>query len=264
MDIKILVATHKDYFMPEDKMYLPIHVGKALHPDVDLGYQSDADGENISKLNPYFCELTALYWGWKNLRCDYMGLAHYRRHFCLRKNGTNWESVLTQKQAEFLCQNYDVVLPKKRNYYFQSIAKHYAKTHYKEHIELTRDIIAKSYPEYLHSYDKVMKGTKAHMFNMFIMKKTLADEYCAWLFDILFKLEPLINVNELDAFQARLFGRISEILLDVWITKNRYKVKEINYVHIGPYNFMGKVSDFLKAALFGKKYLHSGGGKINK
>lgn len=263
MDIKILVATHKDYFMPDDKMYLPIQVGKALHPDIDLEYQSDAEGGNISEKNPYFCELTAMYWGWKNLNCDYVGLAHYRRHFSLRKDGTNWESVLTQKQAEYLCQNYDIILPKKRNYYFQSIGKHYAKTHYKEHLDLTREIIAKDYPDYLHAFDKVMKGTKAHMFNMFIMKKSLADEYCKWLFDILFKLEPLVHAERLDAFQARLFGRISELLLDVWINKNKYKTMEINYVHIGPYNFWTKVEVFMKASLFGDKYNKSiQGGKI--
>ncbi len=26
-DIKIIVATHKEFRMPEDKMYLPVHVG---------------------------------------------------------------------------------------------------------------------------------------------------------------------------------------------------------------------------------------------
>lgn len=35
-DICIAVATHKAYRMPEDSMYLPLQVGKALHPDVDL------------------------------------------------------------------------------------------------------------------------------------------------------------------------------------------------------------------------------------
>lgn len=259
MNIKILVATHKDYFMPEESMYLPVCVGKALHPERDFGFQSDADGDNISAKNPYFCELTALYWAWKNLKSDYLGLAHYRRHFSFRKNGTNWESVLTKKQAEYLCENSDIILPKKRNYLFQTIEQHYAKTHYKEHLELTRQIISEVCPEYLPAYDKVLKSTKAHMFNMFIMKRQLADDYCAWLFNILFKLEPLVHADKLDAFQARLFGRISEILLDVWILKNDYKVREINYVHIGPYDFWTKVKVFLKASFLGKKYSGSVG-----
>lgn len=51
MDIKILVASHKKAEMPEDSMYLPVHVGRALYPDREFGYQSDAEGDNISILS---------------------------------------------------------------------------------------------------------------------------------------------------------------------------------------------------------------------
>lgn len=39
MNIKILVAAHKLCEMPKSDVYLPVQVGKALHPDLDLGYQ---------------------------------------------------------------------------------------------------------------------------------------------------------------------------------------------------------------------------------
>ena len=97
--------------LPEVSMYLPVHVGRALYPDKEFGYQSDAEGDNISIKNPYFCELTALYWAWKNLKADYVGLAHYRRHFSLKtvhRGGRN--SVLTGKQAEILCRKHDIIL----------------------------------------------------------------------------------------------------------------------------------------------------------
>lgn len=114
MDIKILVASHKKAEMPEDSMYLPVHVGRALYPDKEFGYQSDAEGDNISIKNPYYCELTALYWAWKNLKADYVGLAHYRRHFSLKTvHRGGWNSVLTGKQAEILCRKHDIILPKK-------------------------------------------------------------------------------------------------------------------------------------------------------
>ena len=79
-NIKIIVATHKSFEMPQNKeLYLPVHVG--CQGKDDLGYQGDNTGENISQLNPYYCELTGLYWAWKNLDCDYLGLVHYRRYF---------------------------------------------------------------------------------------------------------------------------------------------------------------------------------------
>ena len=84
MNIKILVAAHKLCEMPKSDVYLPVQVGKALHPDLDLGYQPDNEGENISEKNPYYSELTAIYWAWKNLKADYIGLVHYRRYLGMK------------------------------------------------------------------------------------------------------------------------------------------------------------------------------------
>ena len=46
MNIKIIVATHKKYKMPDDKIYMPLHVGR--EGKSDLGYQGDNTGDNIS------------------------------------------------------------------------------------------------------------------------------------------------------------------------------------------------------------------------
>ena len=79
MKIRMIVATHKPYWMPEDPVYLPVQVGAAGRES--LGFQRDDEGENISAKNPNYCELTGLYWAWKNLDADYIGLVHYRRYF---------------------------------------------------------------------------------------------------------------------------------------------------------------------------------------
>ena len=60
MKIEIYIATHKAYEFPQIDSYIPIHVGKEK-AKVDLGILGDNIGENISTLNPSFCELTALY-----------------------------------------------------------------------------------------------------------------------------------------------------------------------------------------------------------
>ena len=98
-----MIAAHKPYWMPEEPCYLPVHVGRALHPDIDLGFAGDDTGDNISAKNPHYCELTALYWAWKNLAADYIGLVHYRRYFTrreVRAVGARRKEILTAAEWE--------------------------------------------------------------------------------------------------------------------------------------------------------------------
>ena len=256
-NVKIIIATHKKYLMPNDELYLPLHVG-AEGKD-DLGYQKDNRGENISIENPYFCELTGLYWAWKNLDADYIGLAHYRRHFSLKKRKyrkieDTLKNILTKKQADELFNKCDVVLPKKRRYYIESLYNHYKHTMHIETLDETRKIIEEKYPEYLLEFDKLHKRTSMHAFNMFIMKKDILDGYCKWLFDILFELENRIDSSKYDSFHARFYGRVSERLLDVYLNTNKIKYKEIPFVEVEHINWIKKGISFLKAKFFGKKY----------
>ncbi len=82
MNVKVFIACHKECEVPADTLYLPLFVGASGKKDI--GFQRDDSGENISAKNPLYCELTGLYWCWKNLEYDYLGLAHYRRFFTLR------------------------------------------------------------------------------------------------------------------------------------------------------------------------------------
>lgn len=258
MDIKLIIAAHKQCEVPDDAIYLPVQVGKALHPELVLeGYQPDNEGENISEKNPYYCELTAIYWAWKNLNIDYVGLVHYRRYLGIRKEKNALGSVLNSREAFSLCKESEIILPKKRRYYIETIWSHYKHTHDISHLEITRNIIESYSPKFLTAFDNVMNRTWAHMFNMFIMKKNLMDEYCSWMFPILIELEKRVNVKSLSPFDARLFGRISEFLLDIWIETNGYSYKEIKMIQIGDENWLAKISSFLMAKYFGKKYSQS-------
>lgn len=254
---KVIVATHKKYKMPNDEVYVPVQVGR--EGKEDLGYQSDNEGDNISKKNPYFCELTGLYWAWKNLSADYIGVTHYRRHFSVRKNipkdiEGRVNSVITSKEIDEILGNTDIILPKKRNYYIENLYSHYNHTMYIEPLDETRKIIEEKFPSYLNEFDKLHKRTSAHMFNMFIMKKEFLDEYCTWLFDILFELENRIDATKYDSFHSRFFGRVSELLLDVWINTNNLDYKEIKVIDIEKVNWLKKGFAFLVAKFTGKKY----------
>lgn len=244
--------------MPKDSMYIPVHVGKELKNE-NLGYQGDNVGENISLKNPYFCELTGLYWAWKNLDADYIGLVHYRRYFTKKKHiprdiDSRIESVLTKEEANELLKDTDIVLAKKRRYYIETIYSHYKHTMYIEPLDETRKILSEMYPEYLEEFDNLHKRTSAHMFNMFIMKKEILDKYCEWLFEILFELEKRIDNTDYDQFHARFYGRISELLLDIWINKNGLIYEEIPIMDMQNINWWNKGKSFLKAKFFGKKY----------
>lgn len=257
MDVKIIVATHKKYQMPEDSLYLPVQVGAAGKDD--LTYQRDDSGENISLMNPYYCELTGLYWAWKNLKADYIGLAHYRRHFTLSKRVPKSEEkkfkiLLSKKEAEELLKDCDIILPKKRNYFIESIYSHYKHTMYIEPLDITGNIIKEKYPEYYREFENLKKTKKMHAFNMFIMKKEMLDKYCTWLFDILGQLEEKVDYKKYDSFHARFFGRISERLLDVWIKTNGLSYKEIPVIDMQKINWAKKILSFLTAKFTGKKY----------
>lgn len=256
-DINIIVATHKKYKMPNDNMYVPVQVGK--EGKEDIGYQPDNEGVNISSKNPYFCELTGLYWAWKNLNANYVGLSHYRRHFSIRRiipknENKKFECVLNKEQTDKILENTDIILPKARKYYIENLYDHYKNTMYIEPLDETKKIIEEKYPEYVDEFDKLHKRTSAHMFNMFIMKKDILDNYCTWLFDILFELEKRIDVKQYDSFHARFFGRVSELLLDVWINTNHLSYKEVKVIDMENVNWFKKGTSFLMAKFTGKKY----------
>lgn len=172
MNIKILVATHKKYWMPKDEVYLPIHVGK--EGKVDLGYVGDDTGDNISIKNPNYCELTGLYWAWKNMDCEHIGLCHYRRYFAHKSKSNKLENkrqaILTKVDYEQLLQKYDVILPKKRNYYIETVHSQYEHAHNKRDLDEVENIIKEKYPAYIKAFEKVMNSRKLYIYNMFAMK----------------------------------------------------------------------------------------------
>ena len=75
----MFICAHKPFTPPEGDMYVPLQVGSALGED--LGMTRDDSGDNISTRNKSFCELTGIYWIWKNVTCDIAGICHYRRYF---------------------------------------------------------------------------------------------------------------------------------------------------------------------------------------
>lgn len=253
MNIKIIVTAHKPYWMPEYSVYIPVQVG-AIGKST-IGYMRDDNGDNISAKNLHFCELTGLYWAWKNLDADYLGLVHYRRYFTRREKwGINnkKKQILINQEWEWLLTQHPVIVPDKRRYYIETNRSHYNHAHPKEGLNVTEYIIKEKYPTYSEAFDTVMDRTWAHMFNMFVMRRDYADAYCQWLFDILFELERHLDISQYDAYQARVFGFVAERLLDVWLETNNITYKEQNVSFLENQNWLKKGGKFLKRKILGK------------
>lgn len=260
--ICIAIAAHKPYQMPKDSVYMPLHVGKALHPEIDLGFQTDDTGDNISALNASYSELTGLYWLWKNCDADFKGLVHYRRYLASpdsrkRHAKNRFERIASGNEIRELLRKSDIILPRKRNYYIETMQSHYAHTLPEIHLVETRRILEDRFSEYLPAFDHVMQSRSGHMFNMFIMSKEKLNEYCTWLFDILKDLTERIDPSQYDAFNARFPGRVSELLLDVWLETNCYSYEELPAVSTEPVDWWKKGTGFLMAKFVGKKYTKS-------
>jgi len=228
-DIKIYIAAHKKFVVPKDDVYIPLHVG--AKGKESLGYQSDAEGDNISDKNSSYCELTGMYWMWKHAKADIIGLVHYRRYFFKKFFNKSVDNILSRSDIEELMEKYDIIVPLRGFTYKRgSVYDQYNYAHTISDLDLARDVIKEIYPEYMEAYNKVMNGSECVQYNMIITRKEIYDEYCEWLFNVLFKVEEreTIKLEDRDAYNRRVYGFLSERLFNVWAYKNnQYKIHEL-------------------------------------
>lgn len=226
MKVKIYIATHKEINMQNEEGYIPIQVGSEINKP--LPYLKDNTGDNISSKNKNYCELTALYWIWKNTSEDIVGLTHYRRFFY--KNIFS-KQVLKIEDIEKILNKYDIILPSKVNLNM-TIEEHYKQYHHIEDLYKCREIINEICPEYTEAFDKILKRKNLYAFNMFIMNKNRFDNYMTWLFDIFSKLEKTVDISNYDDYNKRIYGFLSERLFNVWIENQKLKEKEMLVLNV--------------------------------
>lgn len=222
--IEIYVATHKKYNKLDNNIYVPLQVGAAINKD--LGYQKDSDGKNISDKNKSFCELTGLYWIWKNSKAKITGLVHYRRYFYKNMWSNKKSNILTKDDIDNYLKYYDCIVTKKSKVLFGTVEKYYSKKHHHQDYDAVRKVISEKFPEYLKTFEKVSKSNFYYNLNMMICDKKILDKYSKWLFDLLFEVEKITDITNYTDYDKRLYGFLSEILLRVWLENNNYKLKE--------------------------------------
>ncbi len=257
MNITVFVVSHKPYWMPKDPVYQPIQVGP-LNRNPLVGFLQDTTGDSIAKKNSSYCELTALYWVWKNFKNndDYIGFCHYRRYFgkksLLSLGGSRKRAIFTNQELDSLLAGIDVLLPKKRHYYIETIETQYGHAHNLKDLYITRDIIIEKYPHYIDSFDQYMRKRSGHICNMFIMRKQLFYRYSEWLFSILREAESRISIIRYDDYQRRVFGFLGERLLNVWLGQQNACIREVPVVELEPVSYVKKGLNFIE-----RKFTHN-------
>ena len=227
--MKLYVATHKSYNQVQDQdLYIPILVGANKNIG-EKNYLRDNQGDNnISDRNFTFCELTGLYWIWKNSKDDIVGLCHYRRYFGKNKRFFKQNSILTKNDILKQLNDYDVILPSKgmNEYNGYTAEAFFNKNHDHKVWEMCRQIISENNKDYLDAFNWFSKEKTGYCYNMFIMSREMMDEYCSWLFPILFELDKKIDYSRYDRYNTRMIGFVAERLINVSVHKKQLTVKE--------------------------------------
>ena len=208
------IMAHKKFQVPDKNGYIPLQVGSALNED--LGYQKDDTGIQISAKNKTYCELTGMYWIWKNIQCDNVGICHYRRYFVQ-------DELLTIEYVEECLKTYDIIVPDSGMTMYENVYKHYENRHKIKDLNICGEVLLQKYPKDYAAFKWSLERNFMSLGNMVITSKTLYDEYCSWLFDILFEVEKRTNIENYDDYQKRVFGFFVRTIISDLVIKQAVK-----------------------------------------
>ena len=246
MNIKQYVVSHKTVDTSNFGDRVICYVNKDINKENTPNSINTWEKDNIDDLNKFYCELTALYWIWKNDESDLISFEHYRRLFISPKHKFSKKYFLNKEEINniFADKQIKIIVPYKVHFRY-SVYKQYVIAHNSEDLDCLREQIKIQYPSYLYSFDDVMNGHEINLFNMFTMRKEDLNNYCEFAFNLLNKVfeikkEDILSRN---VYQERSIGFLAERLFNVWIANN-FKKEEI--YHIQYLYFDSKHSPFIR------------------
>ena len=214
--VRIYVMTHKSFPHPDLEGFVPIQVGSALHED--LGYLRDDTGDNISDLNPFYSELTGQYWVWKNDQdSQIIGCCHYRRYFINDKN-----EFLTVAEIEKILSGTEILAACLEDP--RSWRELYGAGHNIEDLYELGRVIKEREPESYECFKKLLDSHTICFGNMYVMPRHIYTEYMEWLFPILVETGDRIDISSYDTYERRVFGLLSENLIQVFAKTRGYRL----------------------------------------
>ena len=231
--ICVYAAAHRQIAHPLPAYCRLIQVNAAKNGRWD-GYLHDDDGgDDISRKNDLYCELTALYSLWKNCDADIQGLCHYRRLLGERSAPTLWAEgarvvsgrgfarrALSADTIRRELAEADVLLALPAYPYPTTAGEDLLRFCRPEDIRILRDVVAKYHPAYAEALEAVLGSTHISYCNIFLARRAFVDGYCAWLFDVLEKVEAEVCADGGAEAHPRLIGYLGEALMNVYIRKH--------------------------------------------
>ena len=223
----LLVCAHKqDSYTRNEGVYKAIQVGADVHPEMNLGYTKDNEGDSISERNSVWSEWTAIYWGWKNIKnVEYLGLCHYRRYLDADINEETIEKLLNGKDM-LVCDYYKATQ-------YDVVSKGLISALSQEDYWLYIDTVLSIHPDAKEALLKYMYDSNTFVpYSIFVAKKKLYDEFCEFIFPVLFELEKRIKDHSYSR-QRRIIGYYGEWSLGLFIAYRKLKVEKLNLVMSG-------------------------------
>lgn len=230
-EIRFFVSCHKDFPVPKDPMLVPVQVGATLVEERYPGFCQDDEGENISAKNHSYCELTAQYWAWKNIKADYYGFFHYRRYLYPDLTARWPYRIETEPTAELLArlgyrgfpdliQGYDLIAPRGENMCLP-VREHYAqaKYHHEKDILLIEELVRELSLEYSDALEVYLSQSVCYFGNIYIMSRPVFYRYCGWLFPILAEFDRWADLTGYGPQELRVDGYLAERLFGGFYTK---------------------------------------------
>ncbi|HJJ47821.1 MAG TPA: DUF4422 domain-containing protein [Methanocorpusculum sp.] len=222
-DIAVYIMTHGPACTWLADYCVPMELGAACRHNHCCELRDDT-GDNISNKDNKYCELTGLYWMWKNDTHNIIGLYHYRRVFNLSAG-----KIRQYLKTNDIIVTSDIKKPTIEEEYYSYPG------HVKSDWLLLKSILHTDYPDYSITFEKMIQSSCMYGFNMFITRREILNAYCEWLFPILSKIESAITMDNRTPAQKRVFGYLSERLFHLYIEHNHLKAKRVNISLVPPY-----------------------------
>lgn len=205
------------------KNVCPIEVGACCRKNNEsIHYELRDDiGYSISKDNPLWGELSGLYWIWKNVEFndnDIIGFCHYNKRLDISDQQIEKFFKESKSNSWIVCS--------------PSVAPPHT---YPEDMLVLEQVLKEQFTNYYKSWKKLYHSNGAskdgkHTCSggeLFYTDKTGFEQYCKFLFDVLFEVKDRIGDVEREPYHRRYLAFMGERLLSVFLLTNSVNSKHV-------------------------------------